>query len=83
MKKPCELYIEIVLHLLRTAKKGKSVTIHRRTLQILTTETSNTKNGFNFLNAAYQLRSSSRLERHNVISVRYITETISPLDPKI
>ena len=41
------------------------------------------KNIFNFIEPAYHLRSSSRLERHNVKSVRYETEILSHLGLKI
>ena len=73
-------------------KKDQSVTIHHRNLQILATEIFKTKYGlnpgikkntFNFIEAAYHLRSNNRLERRNVKSVRYGTETTSQLGPKI
>ena len=41
------------------------------------------KNIFNFIEPAYHLRSNSRLERHNVKSVRYETEILSHLGLKI
>ena len=41
------------------------------------------KNIFNFIESAHHLRSNNRLERHDVKSVRYGTETISHLGPKM
>ena len=73
-------------------KKDESVTIHQRNLRILATETFMTKNRlkpetmkniFNFIESAHHLRSNNRLERHDVKSVRYGTETISHLGPKM
>ena len=93
MKEPCELYIEIVLHFLQNfLKKDKSVTIHQKNLQVLATEIFKTKNGlnpeimkniFSFIEPVYHLKSNNRLERHNLKSVKYKTETISQPGPKI
>ena len=37
----------------------------------------------NFIEPAYHLRNKNRLERHNVKTVRYVTETISHFGLKI
>ena len=73
-------------------KKDKSVTVHQRNLQLLATEIFKTKkrlnpeimeNIFNFIEPAYRLWSNNCLERRNVKSLRYGTETISHEGPKI
>ena len=73
-------------------KQNKSVSIHQRNLQILATEIFKTKNGlnpvimenvFNFKNLAYNFRNAETLNRSNVSSVKYGTETISSLGAKI
>ena len=66
--------------------------IHQRKLQITATTSFKNKNGsnpeimkniLNFIETAYHLRSNNLLERHNVKSLRNVTETISHLGPKI
>ena len=73
-------------------KQNKSVSIHQRNLQILATEIFKTKNGlnpvimkdvFNFKNLAYNFRNAETLNRTNVSSVKYGTETITSLGAKI
>ena len=73
-------------------KQNKSVSIHQRNLQILATEIFKTKNGlnpvimedvFNFKNLAYNFRNAETLNRSNVSSVKYGTETITSLGVKI
>ena len=72
-------------------KQNKSVSIHQRNLQILATEIFKTKNGlnpaimedvFNFKNLAYNFRNAETLNRSNVSSVKYGTETITSLGAK-
>ena len=72
-------------------KKSKSATIQRN-LQILATESFNTKKGlnpeimkniFNFVEPAYHLRSKQSVRKTYVKSIRYGTKTISHLGPKI
>ena len=73
-------------------KQNKSVSIHQRNLKILATEIFKTKNGlnpvtmedvFNFKNLAYNFRSVETLNRSNLSSVKYGTETITSLGAKI
>ena len=73
-------------------KQNKSVPIHQRNLQILATEVFKTKNDLNpvimegvfkFKNLAYNFRNEETLNRSNVNSVKYGTETITSLSPKI
>ena len=73
-------------------KQNKSVSIHQRNLQILATEIFKTKNGlnavimedvFNFKNLPYNFRNAKTLNRSNVSSVKYGTETITSLGAKI
>ena len=73
-------------------KQNKSVSIHQRNLQILATEIFNAKNGlnllimedvFSFKNLAYNFRNAETLNRSNVSSVKYGTETIASLGAKI
>ena len=73
-------------------KQNKSVSIHQRNLQILATEIFKTKNGlnpvimedvFNFKNLAYNFRNVESLNRSNISSVKYATETITSLGAKI
>jgi len=73
-------------------KRDKSVSIHQRNLQVLATEIFKTKKGLNpvimneifkFTEPLYNLRETSSLERTNVKTVRYGTETLSWLGPKI
>ena len=73
-------------------KQNKSVSIHRRNLQILATEIFKTKNDlntvimeviFSFKKLAYNFRNAGTLNRSNVSSVRYGTETITYLGAKI
>ena len=73
-------------------EKDNSVTVHQRNLQVLATEIFKTKNGYNpplmneifrFLEPSYNLRNSNSLQRTNVKTVKYGTETLSWLGPKI
>ena len=73
-------------------KQNKSVPIHQRNLQILATEVFKTKNDLNpvimegvfkFKNLAYNFRNEETLNRSNVNSVKYGTETITSLSAKI
>ena len=73
-------------------KQNKSVSIHQRNLQILATEIFKTKNGLNpemmedvskFKSLAYIYRNAETLNRSNVNSVKYGTETITSLGAKI
>ena len=73
-------------------KQNKSVSIHQRNLQILATEIFKTKNGLNpvimedvfkFKNLTYNFRNAETLNRSNVNSVKYGTETITSLGAKI
>ena len=73
-------------------KQNKSVSIHQRNLQILATEIFKTKNGFNavimedvfkFKNLTYNFQNAETLNRSNVNSVKYRTETITSLGAKI
>ena len=73
-------------------KQNMSVSIHQRNLQILATEIFKTKNGlntvimedvFNFKSLAYNFRNAETLNRSNVSSVKYGTETITSLGAKI
>ena len=73
-------------------KQNKSVLIHQRKLQILATEIFKTKTGlnpvimedvFSFKNLAYNFRNAETLNRSNVSSVKYGTETITSLGAKI
>ena len=73
-------------------KQNKSASIHQRNLQILATEIFKTKNGlnpvimedvFNFKNLAYNFRNAETLNRSNVSSVKYGTETTFSLGAKI
>ena len=68
------------------SKQIKSVSIHQRNLQILATEIFKTKNGLNpvmmedvskFKSLAYIYRNAETLNRSNVNSVKYGTETIT------
>ena len=67
-------------------KQNKSVSIHQKNLQILVTEIFKTKNGLNpviiedvfkFKNLTYNFRNAEALNRSNVSSVKYGTETIT------
>ena len=69
-------------------KQNKPVSIHQKNLQILVTEIFKTKNGLNpviiedvfkFKNLTYNFRNAEALNRSNVSSVKYGTETESPL----
>ena len=71
---------------------NKAVSIHQRNLQILATENFKTKKGLNlvimedvfkFKNLTYYLRNKETLNRSNVNSVKYRTETITFLGAKI
>ena len=73
-------------------EKDNSVTVHQRNLQVLATEIFKTKNGYNpplmneifrFIEPSYNLRNSNSLQRTNVKTVKYRTETLSWLGPKI
>ena len=73
-------------------KQNKSVSIHQRNLQILATEIFKTKNGLNsvimedvfkFKNLAYNFRNAETLNRSNLNSVKYGTETVTSLGAKI
>ena len=73
-------------------KQNKSVSIHQRKLQILATEILKTKNGLNsvimedvfkFKNLAYNFRNAETLNRSNLNSVNYGTETVTSLGAKI
>ena len=73
-------------------QQNKSVSIYQRSLQILATEIFKTKNDlkpvimedvFNFKNLAYNFRNAETLNRSNVSSVKYGTETITSLGDKI
>ena len=73
-------------------KQNKSVSIHQRNLQILATEIFKTKNGLNpvimedvfkFKNLTYNFRNAETLNRSNINSVKYGTETITSLGAKI
>jgi len=73
-------------------EKDNSVSIHQRNLQVLATELFKTKNGYNppllseifrFIEPSYNLRKFNSLERTNVKTVKYGTETLSWLGPKI
>ena len=73
-------------------KQNKSVLIHQRNLQILATEIFKTKNGLNsvimedvfkFKNLAYNFRNAETLNRSNLNSVKYGTETVTSLGAKI
>ena len=72
-------------------EKDNSVSIHQRNLQVLATEIFKTKNGYNppllsdifrFVEPSYYLRDLDSLERTNVKTVNYGTETLSWLGPK-
>ena len=72
-------------------KQLKSVSIHQRNLQILATEIFQTKNSlnplttndvFNFKYLAYNFRNAETLNRSNVCSIKYGTETITFLGAK-
>ena len=67
-------------------KQNKSVSTYQRNLQILATEIFKTKSGFNpvimedvfkFNNLMYYFRNAETLNRSNVNSVKYGTETIT------
>ena len=69
-------------------KQNKSVSIQQRNLQILGTEIFKTNNGLNpvimedlfkFKNLTYNFRNAETLNRNNVNSVKYGTETITSL----
>ena len=71
---------------------NKAVSIHQRNLQILATQNFKTKKGLNpvimedvfkFKNLTYYLRNMETLNRSNVNSVKYRTETITFLGAKI
>ena len=72
-------------------KQNKSVSIHQRNLQILTTEVFKTKglnpviieDIFKFKNLTNNFRNAETLSSSNVNSVNYGTETITSLDAKI
>ena len=73
-------------------QQNKSVSIYQRSLQILATEIFKTKNDlnpvlmedvFNFKNLPYNFRNAETLNRSNVSSVKYGTETITSLGDKI
>ena len=73
-------------------KQNKSVSIHQRNLQILATKIFKTKNGLNpvimedvfkLKNLTYNFRNAETLNRRNVNSVKYGTETIPSLGAKI
>ena len=73
-------------------KQNKFVPIHQRNLQTLATEVFKTKNDLNpvimedvfkFKNLTYNFRNEETLNRSNVNSVKYGTETITSLSPKI
>ena len=73
-------------------KQNKSVSIHQRNLQILATKIFKTKNGLNpvimedvfkLKNLTYNFRNAETLNRRNVNSVKYGTETITSLGAKI
>ena len=73
-------------------QQNKSVSIYQRSLQILATEIFKTKNDlnpvimedvFNFKNLRYNFRNAETLNRSNVSSVKYGTETITSLGDKI
>ena len=73
-------------------KQNKSVSIHQRNLQILATKIFKTKNVFKpiimedvfkFKNLTYNFRNAETLNRSNVNSVKYGTETITSLGAKI
>ena len=67
-------------------KQNKSACIHQRNLQILATKTFKTKNGLNpvimedvfkFKNLTHNFRNAETLNRSNVNSIKYGTETIT------
>ena len=73
-------------------EQNNSVTIHQRNLQILVTEIFKTKNGLNlviiedvfkFKNLMYNFRNTETLNRSNVTSVKYETETTTSLGATI
>ena len=73
-------------------EKDNSVTIHHRNIEILATETYKFLHGLSppFMNKIfvernnnYSLRGNNVLTRGRVISVKYGSETVSFLDPKI
>ena len=73
-------------------KQNKSVSIHQRNLQILSTEVFKTKNALNpvimedlfkFKNLVYNFRNAETLNRSNANSVKYGTETITSLGAKV
>ena len=73
-------------------KQNKSVSIHQRNLQILATNIFKTKNGLNpvimedvfkFKNLTYNFQNAETLNRSNINSVKYGTETITSLGAKI
>ena len=73
-------------------KQSKSISIHQRNLQIPATEIFKTKNGLNpvimedvckFKNLTCNFRNAETLNRNNVNSVKYGTETITSLSAKI
>ena len=72
--------------------KGKSVTIHHKNLQVLTTELYKVHHGlapelmndiFKKRNVTYNFRKNSTFETRNIKSVYYGSETISFIGPKI
>ena len=86
------IYRDLITLFEELLKKDKSATIHWRNLQIPATENFQTKNRsnpeimkniFHFIEPACHLRSNNRLEKHNVKCLRYRTEKISHLGPKI
>ena len=73
-------------------KQNKFVPIHQRNLQTLATEVFKTKNDLNpvimedvfkFKNLTYNFRNAETLNRSNINSVKYGTETITSLGAKI
>ena len=72
-------------------KRGKSVSIHQKNLQILTTEIYRTKNNlgpkimkdtFHFIQKPYNLRIDLELQRGRIRKVYFGTESTSSLVPK-
>ena len=73
-------------------KRDKSVSIHQKNLQILTTEIYKTNNDlvpkimkdtFHFIQKPYNLRNDPELQRRRNRTVYFGTESISSLTPKI
>ena len=73
-------------------KKGKSVSIHQRNLQILATEIYKARNDlgpkimkdiFHSVQKPYSLRNDSTLQRRRIHTVYFGTESISSVAPKI